>query len=121
MFAHTRAGRPFSRGCRGPQRHLPPAAAASPLPRTALTSPFSHVSDARSAKLIGYMWRDESPTVRKHYEAKAAEAKVEHAAKYPGKSRRSRGRSRSRDGRWACVRRAPGRAVRRSGRREPAA
>ncbi len=35
------------------------------------------------AKLISYMWRDEAPEVRKHYEDQAAIKKVEHAAMYP--------------------------------------
>lgn len=36
------------------------------------------------------MWRDKSPATRKFYEAKAAKAKIEHAAKYPGQSSKHR-------------------------------
>lgn len=36
------------------------------------------------AKLIGFMWRDESLEVKKYYEDEAASRKLEHMVKYPG-------------------------------------
>ncbi|ORY75927.1 hypothetical protein BCR35DRAFT_325725 [Leucosporidium creatinivorum] len=35
------------------------------------------------SKLIGYMWRDEAPAVRKYYEEQAALKKAEHSRLYP--------------------------------------
>lgn len=46
------------------------------------TEPY--LSLTLAAKIIGFMWRDESVEVRKFYDEQAALKKAEHLLKYPG-------------------------------------
>ncbi|GAA5913413.1 hypothetical protein JCM5296_000907 [Sporobolomyces johnsonii] len=45
---------------------------------------YSNMPQADLSKLIGQLWRTESPEVRKHYELQALDKKLEHELKYPG-------------------------------------
>ncbi|GAA5835982.1 hypothetical protein JCM3766R1_005119 [Sporobolomyces carnicolor] len=47
------------------------------------TSQYSKMPQASISKLIGELWRGESPEVKKKYEDEAASKKLEHQAKYP--------------------------------------
>ncbi|GAA5845756.1 hypothetical protein JCM5353_004707 [Sporobolomyces roseus] len=47
------------------------------------TAQYSKMPQASISKLIGELWRSESPEVRKQYELEAAAKKLEHREKYP--------------------------------------
>ncbi|GAA5876117.1 hypothetical protein JCM16303_007028 [Sporobolomyces ruberrimus] len=47
------------------------------------TTQYSKMPQASISKLVGELWRAESPEVKKRYEDEAAAKKLEHKAKYP--------------------------------------
>ncbi|GAA6007300.1 hypothetical protein JCM11491_003080 [Sporobolomyces phaffii] len=50
------------------------------------TSQYTKMPQASISKLIGELWRSESPEVKRRYEAEATAKKLEHKEKYPGYS-----------------------------------